>query len=101
MGNLCERAKVKPFGYHSIRHLTASTLYKRDYTVAHIQAVLRHESATTTAKYIRSLGVRVSVLHWKHYLSKKAKFYLLDHERLESRKSLSQKEKAVSGAVNS
>ena len=56
MGNLCERVKVKPFGFHSIRHLTASTLYKLGYVVADIQTVLRHESATTTAKYIKSLG---------------------------------------------
>jgi hypothetical protein len=57
MGNLCEREKVKPFGFHSIRHLTASTLYKLGFVIADIQSVLRHQSATTTARHIKSLGL--------------------------------------------
>jgi integrase len=52
----CKHADVPPFGWHSIRHLTASTLYRRGYSLSHIQAVLRHKSATTTARYLRSLG---------------------------------------------
>ena len=53
----CKQVKVKKFGWHAIRHLTASTLYRRGYSLSHIQAVLRHKSATTTARYLRSLGV--------------------------------------------
>jgi integrase len=53
----CKKADVKPFGWHAIRHLTASTLYRRGYNQAHIQALLRHKSATTTARYLRSLGI--------------------------------------------
>lgn len=53
----CKKAGVKPFGWHAIRHLTASTLYRRGYSLSHIQAVLRHKSATTTARYLRTLGI--------------------------------------------
>lgn len=101
MGNLCERAKVKPFGFHAIRHLTASTLYKLGYAVADIQTVLRHESATTTAKYIRSLG-REGVRPALEALSQqKGKVLVFRPRETGEQENLSQKEKAVSGAVNS
>lgn len=57
MKRWCDKAGVTPFGWHAIRHLTASTLYRRGYSQSHIQAVLRHKSATTTARYLRTLGV--------------------------------------------
>lgn len=61
MGSLCEQAEVKPFWFHAIRHLTSSTLYKMGYVVAEIQGILRHESATTTTKYIKSPGREVQI----------------------------------------
>jgi integrase len=101
MGNLCERAKVKPFGFHSIRHLTASTLYKLGYTVADIQSVLRHESATTTAKYIRSLGLE-GARHALEALSQQKGRILIFKPRVGTEgENPSEKEKAVLGAVNS
>jgi len=57
MKGLCEKAKVKHFGFHSIRHLTASILYKLGYEVAAIQAILRHKSPGTTERYLRSIGM--------------------------------------------
>ncbi len=57
MERLCVKAKVKPFGFHAIRHLTASILYKKGYPLAVIQAILRHANPNTTARYIRSLGL--------------------------------------------
>jgi integrase len=59
MERLCERAKIKPFGFHGIRHLTASILYKKGYPLSVIQAILRHANASpnTTARYIHSLGL--------------------------------------------
>ena len=56
MNRICEEAGVKPFGFHAIRHLTASTLFKAGYEVAVIQTVLRHKSPNTTERYLRSIG---------------------------------------------
>ncbi len=57
MKRLCKRAKVKTFGLHAIRHLTASVLYQAGQSVAMIQSILRHKSASTTERYLRSLGL--------------------------------------------
>ncbi len=57
MKRLCERSGVKPFGFHAIRHLTASILYHKGYDVSVIQSILRHKSPTTTNTYLRSLGL--------------------------------------------
>jgi integrase len=57
MKRSCIRAGVQPFGFHSIRHLTASILYRRGYRMATIQAILRHQNKTTTERYLRSLGI--------------------------------------------
>jgi integrase len=52
---LCEAAKVKPFGLHAIRHLTASILAKANVPMIQIQAILRHKKLSTTEGYIRGL----------------------------------------------
>ena len=57
MGKLCGRAKVKRFGFHAIRHLSASILYSLGYEVAAIQAILRHKSPNTTERYLKSIGL--------------------------------------------
>jgi len=57
MARLCNRVKVKPFGFHAIRHLTASILYKKGYPVSVIQTILRHKNPNTTVKYLRSHGL--------------------------------------------
>ncbi len=56
MKGLCASAGVKHFGMHAIRHLSAVILYKAGHPVAVIQQILRHENATTTARYLKSLG---------------------------------------------
>ncbi len=57
IGKLCEKAGVKPFGFHAVRHLTASILFRLGQPVAIIQSILRHKSASTTERYLKSLGL--------------------------------------------
>lgn len=57
MAKWCKRANVPHFGFHAIRHLSASILYKEGYSVAFIQKLLRHRNPNTTTKYFRSLGI--------------------------------------------
>jgi integrase len=58
MERLCKKAGVRHFGFHAIRHLTASLLYREGQPVAVIQAVLRHKSPQTTTRYLQSLGLK-------------------------------------------
>ncbi|MFP4350248.1 MAG: tyrosine-type recombinase/integrase [Desulfococcaceae bacterium] len=57
MRRMCDRAGVKRFGFHAIRHLTATILYNRGYEVAIIQSILRHKSPNTTERYLKTLGL--------------------------------------------
>lgn len=56
MRRLCDRAQVRRFGLHAIRHLTASLLAASGVPTVQIQRVLRHQRISTTDTYIRSLG---------------------------------------------
>ena len=58
MERLCKKAGVRVFGFHAIRHLTASILYREGQPVAVIQSVLRHKSPQTTTRYLQSLGLK-------------------------------------------
>jgi len=53
--NLCEKAGVKQFGFHGIRHLTASLLAERNIHLVEIQHHLRHDLLSTTERYIHQL----------------------------------------------
>jgi integrase len=59
MKKICTRAYVKPFDFHSIRHLSAIMLYKAGEPVSRIQKILRHQNATTTNRYLASLGFEI------------------------------------------
>ena len=58
MERLCKKAGVREFGFHAIRHLTASIMYREGQPVSVIQAVLRHKSPQTTTRYLQSLGLK-------------------------------------------
>ena len=72
MERLCRRAGVPTFGFHSIRHLSASILARANVPIPTIQAILRHKSATTTARYLHSLGIVENVLEGVFCPNKKA-----------------------------
>jgi len=57
MKKKCKKAGVKHFGFHGIRHLTGSILFRQGKSVGFIQKVLRHKNPTTTEVYLRSLGI--------------------------------------------
>ena len=62
MRRLCTKAGVKGFGFHAIRHLSASILDNAGVPLAAIQEILRHRSSRTTARYIHSLsGTKIAL----------------------------------------
>ncbi|MFO8111368.1 MAG: tyrosine-type recombinase/integrase [Desulfosalsimonadaceae bacterium] len=63
MKRLCEKAEVPPFGFHAIRHLIATRLYHMGKPLGAIQMILRHKSAATTERYLKSLGLEETRMH--------------------------------------
>jgi len=61
LDTLCRRAGVPEFGYHALRHHTASILAERGAPLTDIQKILGHERPTTTDNYLQSLGESVRV----------------------------------------
>jgi len=57
MKKICNKAGVKPFDFHAIRHLTATVLYHNGSKPSVVQLILRHKNASTTEKYLHSLGL--------------------------------------------
>lgn len=56
---LCERAEVKEFTFHCLRHFGASMLADQGEPLTAIQALLGHDRATTTDIYLQDLGLSV------------------------------------------
>jgi integrase len=56
MRSLCERAGVKPFGFHALRRFVASRLADMGKSTKTIQQLLRHKKLHTTERYIQSIN---------------------------------------------
>jgi integrase len=56
MDTLCERAGVKPFGFHAMRHKSAAITFVSGGLNA-AQVLMGHYRATTTDTYVRSAGL--------------------------------------------
>ena len=52
---LCEKAGVKKFGLHAVRHLSASILISNKVSLIDVQTILRHQNLTTTQIYVHQL----------------------------------------------
>jgi integrase len=60
MGNLCERAGVKPFGFHAIRHHVLSLINDSGKAgMKQIQELAGHKRQSTTEKYLHATGSAV------------------------------------------
>jgi len=55
MRNLCDRAKVKRFGFQAIRRFVASLLDDQKVPLKKIQLILGHSQPTTTDRYLYNL----------------------------------------------
>lgn len=56
MPRLCEKAGVKPFGLHALRHKSAAITFASG-GLAAAQQLMGHYHATTTDRYVRSAGL--------------------------------------------
>jgi len=54
--NLCEKAGVRRFSYHALRHSGASILDNMNVPLGTIQKILGHENRITTEIYLHSIG---------------------------------------------
>ena len=56
MRSLCERAGVKPFGFHALRRYVASILADKHKVAAKtVQRVMRHKYLSTTEGYLENI----------------------------------------------
>lgn len=56
MKRLCDRAGVKPFGFHALRHKSAAITFAAA-GLNSAQVLMRHYRASTTDRYVRSAGL--------------------------------------------
>jgi len=57
MKRICGKAGVKAFGFHAIRHLSATVLYHNGKSLYYLQRFLRHKNPMTTQIYLQKLGL--------------------------------------------
>jgi integrase len=55
MPNLCEKAGIKAFGFHAIRHYVSSLMNDAGKGIKQIQRILRHKRQSTTETYLHTI----------------------------------------------
>jgi integrase len=53
--NLCDKAGVRHFRFHALRHAGASIMDSQNVPIGAIQRILGHENRTTTEIYLHSI----------------------------------------------
>jgi len=76
-----EAVSIEPFGWHGVRHLTASILFNKGYPTAHIQAIFGHKSPHTTDLYLRKLGLKHLKTALEEGLKREARGNLFSSEK--------------------
>ena len=56
MTTLCQKAGVRYFRFHALRHFGASMLDQARIPISSIQRILGHENRSTTEIYLHSIG---------------------------------------------
>jgi len=69
MKRLCERAKIKPFGFHALRRFVASLLDDHKVPLTIIQRVLGHSKPSTTDRYLTNLRGDIGMKETMNLLS--------------------------------
>jgi integrase len=83
MKKMCDKIGITPFGYHAIRHFTASHLYAKGHPISVIQTILRHMHPTTTAGYLRTFGLDPAIREaLEEGVSRPAEIISLEERRL-------------------
>ncbi len=54
--NLCNKAEVRQFRFHALRHAGASIMDNQNVPIGSIQRILGHENRTTTEIYLHAIG---------------------------------------------
>jgi integrase len=54
--SLCDKAGVRHFRFHALRHAGASIMDSQNVPIGSIQRILGHENRTTTEIYLHSIG---------------------------------------------
>ncbi|MBR9982439.1 MAG: site-specific integrase [Desulfatitalea sp.] len=83
MTKICNKIRSTHFGYHAIRHFTASQLYAKGVSASVIQAILCHTNSNTSARYLRTLGLDPAIREaLEEAVSRPAEIISLEERRL-------------------
>ena len=99
MRSICQRAGVRHFGFHAIRHYVASLLADRkQFSVTQISRLLRHQSKSTTERYLQAVDSQLREVLASLEESSQEKFHINSH--MDSREGSPKRERTGFGEKN-